>query len=194
MTERGIAVYTTDKYTRLNFDKYVRANSVTDSIAGMLTNHQPSLMHFGAAQMSPSSRMIRSYKKCPGCVVNMVDECNAAINERVKQTKDEAREAETVFLEKEAEEGNGNPAVGNDVPHPDQLNPDLLPKVTIYHKTWRVNGLGNLEYVKFNSAGEMEFVEPRVHKTKWHRDIAAAKCILIKGHCDLFGYMLSETL
>lgn len=26
MIERGIAVYTTEKYTRLNFDKYVRSN------------------------------------------------------------------------------------------------------------------------------------------------------------------------
>ncbi|XP_055305360.1 uncharacterized protein LOC129570029 [Sitodiplosis mosellana] len=246
MTERGIAVYTTDKYTRLNFDKYVRANSVTDSIAGMLTNHQPTLMHFGAAQMSPSSpigikkslrcpgnrKMIRSYKKCRGCVSNMVDEyytsqtcakcfgrfdrrtkrhrfkvchdCRPKLVEamlpsmivcKVNKRKMRHEKLKLFLLEKEAEEGNGNPAVGNDVPHPDQLNPELLPKVAIYHKTWHVNESSKIvEYVKFNSAGEMGVVEPRVHKTTWHRDIAAAKCILIKGHYDLFGYTLPETL
>ncbi|XP_055307649.1 uncharacterized protein LOC129571822 [Sitodiplosis mosellana] len=114
---------------------------------------------------------------------------------KVNKRKMRQEKLKVFLLEKEAEEGNGNPAVGNDVPHPDQLNPDLLPNLAIYYKTWQVNGSsGILEYVNVNRADDMEVVEPRAHKTTWHRDIAAAKCTLIKGHCDLFGFPLPETL
>ncbi|XP_055305457.1 uncharacterized protein LOC129570083 [Sitodiplosis mosellana] len=114
---------------------------------------------------------------------------------KVNKRKMREEKLKVFLLEKEAEEGNGNPSVGNDVPHPDQLNPDLLPNIAIYHKIWHVNGDSKIvEYVKLNSAGEMEVVELRVHKTTWHRDIAAAKCIMIKGHCDFFGITLPETL
>lgn len=240
MMERGIAVYTTDKYTRLSFDKYVRSNSVCDSIASMLTNRQPTLVHFGAAEMSPNSpigikkglrcpgnrKMIRSYRKCPGCMVNMVDEyytsqtcakCFGRFDRRTRRhrfkvcldcrphldamlpsmivckvSKRKMREERLLqFLhEKEAEEGNGNQAVDNDAPHPNQPNAEsLLPKVAIYHKTWLVNPVsGVLEYENVNQTDEMKVVDwathqPRVHKTPWHRDIVAAKCILIKGKC-----------
>lgn len=88
MFERGIATYTTDKYTRLNFDKYVQSNRVCDYVAGLITNHKPTLIHFGAAQTSPNSpisikkhvrcpgnrKMLRSFNKCRHCHVNMVDE------------------------------------------------------------------------------------------------------------------------
>lgn len=39
---------------------------------------------------------------------------------------------------------------------------DLMSKVVVYHKNWHLN-------------------DERVKKTVWHRDIAAAKCILLKG-------------
>lgn len=238
MMERGIAVYTTNKYTRLSFDKYARSNSVCDSIAKMITNGKPTLMHFGAAEMSPSSpigikkglrcpgnrKMIRSYRKCRGCMVNMVDEyytsqtcakCFGRFDRRTKRhrfkvcldcrphpdamlpsmivckvSKRKMREErlKQFLYEKEAEENNGNQAVGNGVQQPEQQNAEgLLPNVAIYHKKWLVNPVsGVLEYVNGNQTDEMEVVDwamqqPRVHKTSWQRDIVAAKCILIKG-------------
>lgn len=36
--KRGMAVYTTEKYTRLNFDKYIESNRVCDRIAAMLAS------------------------------------------------------------------------------------------------------------------------------------------------------------
>lgn len=270
MMERGIAVYTTDKYTRLNFDKYVRSNSVCDSIAGMITGHQPTLMHIGGCEMSPSSpigikkslrcpgtrKMIRSYRKCPGCMINMVDEyytsqtcakCFGRFDRRTRRHRykvcldcrpDENAKLPSMIvckvnrrkkqliqflLEKEAEEGSLNQAVGNDVQQPNQPNTErLLPNVAIYHKKWYVNPVsGVLEYVNFNQTDEMGAAEwakhqmPRVHKTPWHRDIVAAKCIMIKGkcsyidcicilfmvflndfpgHCDVFDLVLPENL
>lgn len=241
MMERGIAVYTTDKYTRLDFDKYARSNSVCDNIAMMITNGKPTLMHFGAAEISPSSpigikkglrcpgtrKMIRSYRKCPGCMVNMVDEyytsqtcakcfgrfdprtkrhrfkvcldCRPSVDAmlpsmivcKVSKRKKQFESLKQFLLEKEAEDGNGNQPVDNGVPNPNQANANgLLPNVAIYHKKWQVNPVsGVLEYVNLNLTDEMRVVDLsthqlRPHKTPWHRDIVAAKCILIKGKCS----------
>lgn len=77
-----------DKYTRLNFDKYVMSNRVCDLIACKLLNQQSALIHFDAAEMSPNRvtsikkhvrcpgnrKMLRSFRKRPDCFVNMVDE------------------------------------------------------------------------------------------------------------------------
>lgn len=237
MMERGIAVYTTDKYTRLNFDKYVQSNRVCDSIAFMFTGRNPTIMHLGAAQMSPDSpigikkslrcpgtrKLMRSYKKCPCCYVNMVDEyytsqtcakCFGRFDRRTRRNrfkvcldcrphpnamlpslivakinKKRMRQMRLIsfLIDKEKEDDNENQPVG-DAKHPNQSNADsLLPTVALYHKTWLVNPVsGVLEYVNAKLADEIEVIdwathEPRIHKTVWHRDIVAAKCILIKG-------------
>lgn len=243
MHEHGIAVYTTDKYTRLSFDKYVRSNSVCDSVAHMFTGNRPALMHLGAAEMAPNSpigikkglrcpgtrKMLRSYRKCAHCKVNMVDEyytsqtcgkCYARFDRRTKKHRfkvcTDCRPDTTEMLpslivtkigrkrwremrlieflrEKDAEENNGNQPVGNAAPNPNQQTTNrLLPTVMLHHKTWLVNPVsGILEYVKAEQTDEMEVVdwtahEPRIHKTVWHRDIVAAKCILIKGKCVVY--------
>ena len=55
----------------------------------------------------------------------------------------------------------------------------------IYRKNWQVNHVaGNLE----NGAAN------RPRKCSWDRDIVAARCILIKGHFDMFGIPLPATL
>lgn len=243
MHEHGIAVYTTDKYTRLSFDKYVRSNSVCDSVAHMFTGNRPALMHLGAAEMAPNSpigikkglrcpgtrKMLRSYRKCAHCKVNMVDEyytsqtcgkCYARFDRRTKKHRfkicTDCRPDTTEMLpslivtkigrkrwremrlieflrEKDAEENNANQPVGNAAPNPNQQTTNrLLPTVMLHHKTWLVNPVsGILEYVKAEQTDEMEVVdwtahEPRIHKTVWHRDIVAAKCILIKGKCVVY--------
>lgn len=242
MHTRGIAAYTTEKYTRLSFDKYVRSNSVCDSIARMYTGNRPTLMHFGAAEMAPNSpigikknlrcpgtrKMLRSYRKCRHCKVNMVDEyytsqtcakCYGRFDRRTKRHRfkvctdcrpDPAAMLPSLIvtkigrkrwremrlneflLEKEAEENNGNQSVG-DAAHPNQPNTErLLPTVMLHHKTWLVNPVGGfMEYVKAEQTDEIEVVywtadELRTHKTVWHRDIVAAKCILIKGKCVVY--------
>lgn len=92
MLKQGIEAYASDKYTRLSLDKYIESNKVCDSVANMLVNNQPALIHFGAAEMAPNRpigikkhlrcpgnrKMLRSFKKCPGCVINMTDEYNTS--------------------------------------------------------------------------------------------------------------------
>lgn len=51
--ENGIFAYTTDKYTRLSFDKHVKSNKVCDTIAGMLINKKPTLIHMAKAPNLP---------------------------------------------------------------------------------------------------------------------------------------------
>lgn len=88
MFTSGIAVYTTAKYTRLNLDLYIETNRTSDTEARKLTNNEPSLVYFGAAETpanSPigikkhircpgSKKLIRSLKKQRGCVVRKVKE------------------------------------------------------------------------------------------------------------------------
>jgi hypothetical protein len=231
--EAGIDCYTTDKYTRLKFEKYTESNRVCDSIAGMLTGHQPTLIHLGAAQTPSNSpigikkglrcpgnrKMIRSYKKCRGCHVNMVDEyyssqtcgkCYARFDRRTKRNRfkicldckpipDEMiiplpsiivglqskrmRSLANFLAEIESDEHQLN---GEGSAQPIQPNTtSLLPKVVIYKKNWLVNSNGVLEYgnaepQQDDGVAAME-CEARQHKTIWHRDIVAARCIMIKG-------------
>ncbi|XP_031637902.1 uncharacterized protein LOC116350289, partial [Contarinia nasturtii] len=88
----------------------------------------------------------------------------------------------------------------------------LLSKVVVYRKIWLVNpDSGVLEYADTDAAQqqpsaaeqlnalvaaiEVEFIdfEGRIkRKTVWHRDIAAAKCILIKGKFEMEDVKQSE--
>lgn len=59
--------YTTTKYTRLQFDKYIESNRASDKVAAMLTNREPTLIHLGGAQTPPNSPIkIRKHVKAPG--------------------------------------------------------------------------------------------------------------------------------
>lgn len=44
--KRAIAVYTTEKYTRLRFDKYVESNRVCDLIAAMVVSNLSAFQFF----------------------------------------------------------------------------------------------------------------------------------------------------
>lgn len=55
MMERGMAVYTPEKYTRLKYEKHIESNRACDKIAGMLTNHQATLIHLGGAAVAANS-------------------------------------------------------------------------------------------------------------------------------------------
>ena len=86
--QRGMDVYATDKYTRLSLDKYIRSNQVCDNVAGMLTRHEPCIVHFGNATMAPNRairikkhvrcpgqrKMLTSFGKQPQCFINLTDE------------------------------------------------------------------------------------------------------------------------
>lgn len=241
MFNKGIEVYTTDKYTRLAFEKYVESNRVCDNIAGMLTNHSPTLIHFGGAEMAANSpigmkknlrapgnrRMLRSYRKCRGCFVNIVDEyytsqtcgkCYSRFNRATRRnrfkicedcrpdrltdmlpsmivTRRRKRKKRLMefLLEQEDGENNENQFVDN-AEHQDQpFTSYLHPKVEIYHKKWHVNPVSGIyEYVNADQQHDSQ----SKHKTVWHRDVVAAKCILIKGNCvvyrlDLYSIYLS---
>lgn len=83
-----MAVYATQKYARLSFDKYVESNRASDQFAVQLTRKQTSMVYLGAAQMSPNSpigikrrlrcpgtrKLLASFKKLGNCVVRFVDE------------------------------------------------------------------------------------------------------------------------
>lgn len=207
MFEKGIATYTTDKYTRLDFDKYVESNRVCDSIAAKLTNKQPTIVHMGAAHIAPNSpigikkglrcpgnrKMLRSYKKIPGVFVHMVDEyytsqtcakCLTRLDPRKKRNRfkvcTDCRPDPYAMLPSIIVAKKGKRVMrmnrlqlflsekeGIEIPPNDAES--LLSKVGIYHKTWPVN------------ADQMESGARRIHKSSWHRDIVAAKCMLIKG-------------
>ncbi|XP_031636340.1 uncharacterized protein LOC116349170 [Contarinia nasturtii] len=86
--KKAIDVYTSERYTRLRFDKYIESNRVCDKIAAMLTNGKPCIIFLGAANISPNSpikikknircpgnrKLIKSFKKMLGNVVKMVNE------------------------------------------------------------------------------------------------------------------------
>lgn len=238
MFKAGIECYTTEKYTRLKFEKYIESNRVCDSIAKMQTNGQPTLIHLGAAEMSPSSpigikkglrcpgnrKMLRSYKKCRDCFVNMVDEyyssqtcgkCYSRFDRRTRRhrfkvcvdckpypdemiiplpsmivTLNSKRKRSLINFLLETGEYNDKHQSGETNPHSNQPSTtSLYPKVVYYKKEWLVNSNGFLEYTNGKQPDDdikMECEEIR-HKTVWHRDIVAARCILIKGiqYCTL---------
>jgi hypothetical protein len=65
MMKKGIDVYTTDKYARLRFDKYIESNRTCDKHAGHLVNHQAAVVHLGNAEMSPNSPIrIKKHVRC----------------------------------------------------------------------------------------------------------------------------------
>ncbi|XP_055296010.1 uncharacterized protein LOC129565303 [Sitodiplosis mosellana] len=62
----------------------------------------------------------------------------------------------------------------------------LVPTKTRFVKTWQPNGLN----VELEDAAQPQ----NTLKAVWHREISAAKLILYKGHCQLFGLPIHPTL
>lgn len=50
--KQAIAVYTTEKYTRLRFDKYVESNRVCDLIAAMVVSNLSALQFFSLIKLN----------------------------------------------------------------------------------------------------------------------------------------------
>lgn len=238
MLERGIETYCTDRYTRLNLDKYIERNRAMDQISGFLVANQPAIVHLGGAEFAPDRpihikkhlrcpgyrQMANSYKKRDDCDLNIVDEyytsqtcakcfrrfarhtkrnrfkvcldCRPSVEAMLpsmivgKHSKRTMRMMKLMeFLKEKEEEDNANQVDGFVAPpNPNQPNAgSSLPKVKIHVKEWLVNPVsGVLEYVNAKQPAEIEVVDwanhqPQIHKTVWHRDIVAAKCIMIKG-------------
>lgn len=59
---------------------------------------------------------------------------------------------------------------------------NLMSKVKVYRKNWQINTVAN-ELRNADDSNSVSDCSPqaKVKKTVWHRDIVAAKCILIKG-------------
>lgn len=233
MFKRGVRVYTTAKYTRLNLDLYIESNRTSDKVASKLTNNEPSLIYFGAAETPPNSpisikkhircpgsrKLIRSFKKQRGCVVLPVNEdytsqtcakCFGRFNPSTKGDRfkvcqncrpcHEVRLPSVIVTKKGKRErkfvtDNINTIIAQSVPQPSPREiGDLLSKVKVYPKKWRVNPVtGYMENVYSENPNELDhesgFDEhPPVRKTVWNRDIVAAKCILIKGMFSLNCY------
>ncbi|XP_031639183.1 uncharacterized protein LOC116351242 [Contarinia nasturtii] len=67
MLKKGMAVYTTPKYTLLQFDKYVESNRTVDKLTGNLVNHKAAIIHMGNAEISPNSCIrIKKHVRAPG--------------------------------------------------------------------------------------------------------------------------------
>jgi len=67
MLFKGMAVYATQKYARLDLDKYIKSNRAMDKIALQVTKNQPTIVHIGAAELAPNRPIgIKKRKRCPG--------------------------------------------------------------------------------------------------------------------------------
>ncbi|XP_031616729.1 uncharacterized protein LOC116336756 [Contarinia nasturtii] len=67
------------------------------------------------------------------------------------------------------------------VAYPNPPQPRLVPKIVVLFK------------MELNDAGEWVYVAMQT-KTVWDRDIVAAKCIMYKGHCEVFGEEIHASL
>ena len=65
MMNRGLEVYTTRKYARLSFDKYIESYRAIDTITHRLTRGKRTIVFLGAAEFA-SNAPIKTYKRCPG--------------------------------------------------------------------------------------------------------------------------------
>ncbi|XP_031631483.1 uncharacterized protein LOC116345884 [Contarinia nasturtii] len=257
MLKKGMAVYTTPKYTLLQFDKYVESNRTVDKLTGNLVNHKAAIIHMGNAEISPNScirikkhvrapgtrKLLKGFRKRRNCRVRKTDEwgtsqhcakCGRRFNpatksHRFKVCENCGAEPDSIFAEYlpskiVAQRSKRQLRYNKDVVELylmrfwaeglmteqefDIAAERLLSKVAVYPKNWQVNTVsGKLEYAQVNAdapyatvqqpyavddENELEIEDKQllmaVHKTSWDRDIVAAKCILIKGHCELFGW------
>ncbi|XP_055320564.1 uncharacterized protein LOC129577480 isoform X1 [Sitodiplosis mosellana] len=229
MLKKGIETYTTEKYARLQFDKYIQSNRATDKIANLLTNRKPSIIHMGAVDMPANSpirikkhvrcpgnrKLAESFRKIPNTVVRQVNEnrtsqlCGrcftpfdiATQRDRMKvcewclpdnddwppnlqlPTKIVSKKSKRTLI---ADRQRMREAVEQD---PNQAE-RFVSKVISYQKNWQQSAAIDEDADPAEQEDAAESHDRRILKTCWHRDITAAKLILYKGHCHLFGIQL----
>ncbi|RYE16423.1 MAG: hypothetical protein EOP45_17535 [Sphingobacteriaceae bacterium] len=188
----GMAAYATRQYARLSLDKYIQSNRESDKTAVKLTKKKRSIVYLGNAEMSPNRPIgIRKGKRCPqtrkplnsfkmlhNVDVVMVDEyytsqtcalCFRRFNRanskhRFKvcrgcvphQNADVPNMIFTHISNRKKQEINK--FLSKVVPSPEPLRS----KKKFFDKTLTANSEDSRTIV-------------------WHRDIVAAKCILLKG-------------
>lgn len=194
MMKHGICAFSTAKYSRLALDKHIRSSSVIDKWVQKVTDNQPTVFFFGAdGEVPPDSPIrIKKHVRCPGvrktlraikkrrdCVIVMVDEwgtsqtdarcmhrfqgqnkaakfkkCRCIPNSAtLLPTKIVSKLGKTdLMIFRRLQRVMNEEALEEDEP--------LLSKVKCYYKNWQLN----LEC-----------------SVIWHRDVVAAKNILLKG-------------
>ncbi|XP_031629516.1 uncharacterized protein LOC116344848 [Contarinia nasturtii] len=206
MMKHGICAYSTAKYTRLALDKHIKSSSVVDNWVEKVTDKQSTLFLFGADGEVPSdSRIsIKKYVRCPGvrktlrsikkrrnCVIDLVDEwgssqTDARCMKRFQNQPKSARfkkcrcipDARTLLPikivsklgKKDLSEFRLLQRAMNEAL---EENEPLLSKVKSYYKNWQLN----LEC-----------------SVTWHRDVVAAKNILLKGLWTLLGLPIPDAI
>lgn len=194
MMKHGICAYSTAKYTRLALDQHIKSSSVVDKWVQKVTDKKPMVFFFGAdGEIPPDSPIsIKKHVRCPGvrkslraiekrrdCAVVPVDEwgtsqTDARCMNRFQNQNKAARfkrcrcvpdprnllpskivsklgKADLSAYRQLQRKANREAQVENE---------SLLSKVKCYYKNWQLN------------------VECSV---TWHRDVVAAKNILLKG-------------
>lgn len=187
MMDHSIAVYTTDKYTRLNVDKYIESNREIDGICARVVDYQAAVVYFGAAEIPPnlpfhiknhvraprSRKMMNGFKRRGNVYIVPTDEYFTS------QTCAEC------FSRFDPATRRNRFKVCREC-RPDQAA--MLPKLIIAPLGKRdLRAFRDLDRQMFNeirtkkSTFHKKQWTPDVKKTFWNRDIVAAKCILIKG-------------
>ncbi|XP_055307219.1 uncharacterized protein LOC129571447 isoform X2 [Sitodiplosis mosellana] len=207
MMKHGICAYSTAKYTRLALDKHIKSSSVVDEWVNKVTDKKPTLFFFGAdGEIPPDSPIsIKKHVRCPGvrktlrsikkrrdCFIQLVDEwgtsqTDARCMNRFQNQNKAARfkkcrcvpDARTLLPTKIVSKLGKTDlsiyrqlqrAMNEEASEEDEC---LFPKVKCYYKNWRLN----LEC-----------------SVIWHRDVVAAKNILLKGLWTLLGLPIPEAI
>ena len=204
----GIATFGTRKYARLLLDKYIESNRESDETAKLITENRPSLIMLGGAELHPSRPIgIKRRKRCPGTrklVVSIkklhhsrvifVDEyftsqtCPNCFGRFAQNTR-----KNRIKICKKCKPTN--PHIG-EAQLPNKIVTQLGKKaLEVARFLWR------MDIDKYPSVRMVEHGARRVSKVVtyrknwqpapngqlkgktvvWHRDIAAARCILYKG-------------
>lgn len=198
MMKHGICAYSTAKYTRLALDKHIKSSSVVDNWVEKVTDKQPTLFLFGAdGEVPPDSPIsIKKHVRCPGvrltlrsikkrrdCVIVPTDEwgtsqTDARCMNRFQNQPKSARfkkcrcipDARTLLPIKIVSKlGKTDLSVFRQLQRAmneeaSEEDEPLLSKVKCYFKIWQFD---------FECS------------VTWHRDVVAAKNILLKGKANL---------
>lgn len=207
MLSQSMDVYATDVYARLSLDRHIETSRTIDEMCKRLVDYQPAIVFFGTGNTAPNSPIrIRKHIRAPGPrkIINGFrknrDVCVIPTNEKfTSQTcalcysRFDRHTLSHRF--KVCQNCHPNPSVmlpsrivtqmgkrdlrafrsldrayaaAHNLPNAG----NLLSKVVVYQKNWRVNPAVD---------GELDAIDESIKKTVWHRDIVAAKCIMIKG-------------
>ncbi|XP_031630192.1 uncharacterized protein LOC116345175 isoform X2 [Contarinia nasturtii] len=199
MTKHGIEAYSTAKYTRLALDKYIGSNKVIDGFVNKITNKEPTLLFHGADGEVPPDcpirikkhvrcpgvrKLMQAYKKRPYIVVVPVDEwgtsqtdarCMCRFQNQPKSAKFKMcrciPNAITLLPTKIVSKfGKTDTSTYRQLQRTlngaFEIEEELMSRVKPYYKKWQLD----LECT-----------------VTWHRDVVAAKNILLKGLWTLLG-------